>query len=946
MPRKRSSSLARIRRPADPSATPSTKARPPVFGILVVALLFALSVGLGLRSSGAAQATDDRGLSRNAEIPLGLETGADGTDAGWQPFRPKSYPNPRPPDTRVPIADHITFSLHTDKRRYKLHELVQLTMQVTNKSDMTFEVAEPAIGHRTTWLTLQCPHSSRMIDQMWLNEKTDAPKSVELEPGESVSVAIRLEVGQSGPHAIDGSFRGVGRATGKKVQWKGSAKAQAVTFTVEPAGDSKKLLAEKMDRLLARARAEQARHPSWESLGPSLNQIKDVGVDATPYVIDAWRGEQNEHLRKRLLLLLSWMPSAEALGFYRECLTSDDAEMWKVTCWALHRLHEQGEAGSDEALNELLGLFDGDNPQLRDLAVRSLRRIYHSKVKERFERLTADTDAQLPLRERAARYLAAYEGTSLSQWLDRAAQGPTPAAFLGAQSIVRDLERRWHVSKGGLPAGPWAQVSTDPDRLQQLATTLRGWHEWTLENPRSASEFFTYDRQEWHEVARRMHDAAKVAYRPSAVAPLPIVKQQTPYDRFLFHRHYFHRHNAQAGVTETDSIVMAEVTPDGFVFKDVFTGNVGIGIPFLDVIDGRLYVDMRALVAIDIATGEAEELASNIYPYAYAEGKFYCWTPGTDKAELRLYDFNRQAERVVANTPERPDCGAMAVSPDHRWLVYFGRARSGPGPESSETVAINGHYFTLHLIDLSTGAHATPFGSTSYAFRGDRSYPPPLMWLDEHTVLFVRAARLEDGRWADNKLVTANVVTREVKDLVQLPGGVFPVDALYRPVVGSDVWVTRWLNPTYVDYRLDAATGKLAETDLLASLTGETREHPEWQLVFPAPDGRRLVWIAHKERGHYRKLIYHDRLESQRREMVEGWLGVSGLWFKSEQLEPRTKAEAAGVPREGSCARHLGQVPKGLPKAIEGDPVSRSEFAIPRRHREAVLPGTARSGGP
>ena len=69
-----------------------------------------------------------RSLLWFAEDGLAASSREGDLPAGWAKFEHSAYPEPRRPDTRERVGDHLSLALSCDKESYELHEPIQLTM--------------------------------------------------------------------------------------------------------------------------------------------------------------------------------------------------------------------------------------------------------------------------------------------------------------------------------------------------------------------------------------------------------------------------------------------------------------------------------------------------------------------------------------------------------------------------------------------------------------------------------------------------------------------------------------------------------------------------------------------------------------------------------------------------------------------------------------------------
>lgn len=417
--------------------------------------------------------------------------------AGWALFASEPWPPPRPPDTRKNINDFLTFSLSSDKKRYKLHEPVELTLTITNNSDMDVEMHPPSFEYGSVELGVRYPGVWASISNFHRQKQLE---KVVAKPGATVKRVEILEVAHIGEYRIDGEFIGTKKPLDPEVDWYGWFKANAISFTVEPSPDAEELLKSKMKRLLARAREEYLKNPDDVSqtsplftMTSTLRIIREIGPDAGLHLISAIKQESDEGFILVLYKPLVGIASPEALAFYQECLKHRDARVRRMACLGLFELHRQGTSLGDEALEVLLASLKSEHLDVRRTVAKLLARIYDVRVKRAFEAAVEDEIVSTA----SARYLAAYEGLGLAEWLARAAEESTHARYLAAKSIIGELEEDWHMKKGELPSEPWSDVSKSPEMLAQFRQILLVWQEWARENSRASSRFFNKGRHSW-----------------------------------------------------------------------------------------------------------------------------------------------------------------------------------------------------------------------------------------------------------------------------------------------------------------------------------------------------------------------------------------------------------------------------------------------------------------
>jgi len=414
-----------------------------------------------------------------------------GPPPGWTRF--VTGPYPRPPDPpparkRLDIAQFLTMTLSTDRPKYRLHEPVKLTVTLAAEADKDVAVPRPNAYSSRLNLAMRGPRTFRMIDAFERPPGFSATDQVVIKAGESLSCTRTIEPGAVGVYKVSGAFS-VGH-TG----WKGRAEAEPVSFAVEKSAQDARLLKEKFNRLMALCRKEYA-HDPMTCDHFRIWRLKDGAV---PLLVAELRASEDPGFRKRMGYALAAMANADALPYFRSLLAGEMKHDQQMVVDGLLTMVERSRSRK-EALELLLKALEHPNTQLRREAAKRLARIYDERVKHGFEAAVKDRDAATA--SAAARYLAAYEGLNLADWLAGAAEDPTLARYLAARSVVRELAKTWRQQKGELREAAWPDFHGDPERVAQYQETLRAWERWARENPRSSDRFFDADRKHWPKKA-------------------------------------------------------------------------------------------------------------------------------------------------------------------------------------------------------------------------------------------------------------------------------------------------------------------------------------------------------------------------------------------------------------------------------------------------------------
>src|SRR5574340_503063 len=174
----------------------------------------------------------------------------------------------------------------------------------------------------------------------------------------------------------------------------------------------------------------------------------------------------------------------------------------------------------------------------------------------------------------------------------------------------------------------------------------------------------------------------------SAPGDRPATTSACPFDRLLYIRH-----NEKDHAAVSDTLVLCRVAADGFEQRDVYTqGSLAAGWHALGVFGGTLYaVKINDLVAIELATGRAENLCPTVRTFSYGDGRLYAVVnPRPGETALRIFDFRVRAFRDVGPMAIDALVHRIAVAPDHKRLAFFSAKRQDGAqlPASSARLTI------------------------------------------------------------------------------------------------------------------------------------------------------------------------------------------------------------------------------------------------------------------
>ena len=413
--------------------------------------------------------------------------------AGWtaladRPRPPEQAPAPVPP--RPKLSDALTMTLATDKAEYRLHEPVRLTVALVSKSNQAVVVKHPLAADNVASFGLDYPRGGKVLDLHYrFNYRPPVPGPITLKPGEKFELTESFEVASTGEHRVEGGLNG--QIT--PGDWQGNVEAAPVHFRVTSGADDKALLKAKFDRLMGLFAQERAGRPAWDGYSESLDGVAETGPAVGPMLVDRLSGEKDPLTRELLWRPLVQVCCSETIPFLKDCLLSVPGTEERT--WAAQALHNMAGAGQDDALAALLAGLVATDGKVQGVAFGQLVHLGDDRVRQAVEKAFAGLSPAL--QSKAARYLAAAEGTDLAAWLTKAIEEPTRVRYLAGRSVVGELEQTWHISKGALPQDEWIPATASRETMDRFSSVLRAWLAWARENPRASGQFFDRDRQDW-----------------------------------------------------------------------------------------------------------------------------------------------------------------------------------------------------------------------------------------------------------------------------------------------------------------------------------------------------------------------------------------------------------------------------------------------------------------
>jgi hypothetical protein len=436
-------------------------------------------------------------LSSSSELPDGRNTifwvsakdmaptaPAD-TPQGWRPWTTGPYPKPPSQtveDKRPKVTDLFTLRVSTDKKVYKLHNPIEIALELTNKTGRDVSFHRPKNMFPFFRVTMRSNRLNGTLTAFERNEELFSSDPVVVKAGETLRVSATAETEAVGDHKIEASMR--------SDEWQGELNAEPLTCVVEHSPEDASLFKVKFLRLITLCRAEFEKDPMTCDYG----RLLILGPEMIPLLVAELDASDNPAYRQRMGYAMQRMATADALPYLEKLLRGDmnsDREMVIVSLQGMI----QRKVGVEGALSLLIMASKHQNASVRRDAVDRLRRIDDPNVKDAMEIAVEDKDDQIAMM--AARYLAAYARIDLAAWLSAAAEKPTHAQYLAGQSIVKELERTWKINEGQLPTASWEETIISPEAADSFRRTLLLWQSWAKENQRSSEHFFDDDRKEW-----------------------------------------------------------------------------------------------------------------------------------------------------------------------------------------------------------------------------------------------------------------------------------------------------------------------------------------------------------------------------------------------------------------------------------------------------------------
>lgn len=388
-------------------------------------------------------------------------------------------------DTRPNVADLAVVSMKTDRRVYREHEAIEISITVQNKLNEPLTFPTPTVGRwgRPFRLTYKSPRSSGMVSVFDRNWPEPDDGEVSIPPKATRTYTRKLEIFGTGDHSLELWFQ--------HNIWTGRYKL-FTDFKVVKSGEEARLLKAKFDRLMARCRQE------FEQSANSCHapRIWDLKAPAAPLLVAYFKAHPEQiPFRQRMGTALAGVADASTLPYLEALLKTDlehDGNMVVGTCWNMYIRSKYYDKPIQRAIDLLVVAGSHANVEVRRHAIKILRMMTDPAVDLLMQQ--AAEDADVAIAEMAGRYVAVREQRALDNWLAIASQQMTPARFTAARSIISELEETFGIQRGVFPGGTFDEVIADDEKLKRYQTTVKWWSEWARENDRFSNQFFDKDR--------------------------------------------------------------------------------------------------------------------------------------------------------------------------------------------------------------------------------------------------------------------------------------------------------------------------------------------------------------------------------------------------------------------------------------------------------------------
>ena len=430
------------------------------------------------------------------------------------------YELPKPQthtDTRPKIADCIHVELGTDKKNYRRHEPVVLTITVRNLSDevIRFETKRLLHGAQPFGLDIKGERYRSNIDVFDDNRNQPKAEYLEFLPGEETAIECEFEVAKAGEHEVRLRFEHYSR-------WAGNIKVAAKIMVSEETNSE--LLQAKFDRLMAYC----VRRSKLGLNTFSASGFSDLGSEGVPLLIGYLRSCENDRLRAGLGRGLQTNMTIETLEYVqyqlshklnlsdatRAALDSDDYQIAQearriremeartvANClFGLcgYRTHDKSELKT-VSRKVLFSAANSEMPEVRKAIVEAFATVVHEDVDRLMLKLAGDASPEIAAR--AARYIAFRQQLSLREWFQWAKENPIDLAAIAGHSITDELAEEWKLKIATIPSSI-ASATPDAATRNDWNDVIDMWIEWCDQNSRVSNSFFDPDREKAAKIQR------------------------------------------------------------------------------------------------------------------------------------------------------------------------------------------------------------------------------------------------------------------------------------------------------------------------------------------------------------------------------------------------------------------------------------------------------------
>ena len=411
-------------------------------------------------------------------------------------------------DTRKRTKDYLTCVIETDKETYFLHEPVEVTLTLINKSNADITIIKPnilsSIMRPTTGTVLNYPGGSKTIDY-GAEPYSPSDEELVLKAGESFTTTDKIDVSLTGDYALEYTYE----LSPLQQEYIGSIISEKINFAVEANNDKQeeqKLFDAKFTRLINKFHQQIEMDPNWNGynsiVGDNIIGLPGMGKEAATYIIKEIENDSNKNSRNLLFRALSDVAGPEYLPFFKERLINNHDNPEQICSWLLDTYcgSDSDESVRKQVIDALILGMKIENVNDRREICDTLTEIYNESIETCFANAIEDKDEKLRLD--AGFYLAAAKWLDLAEWLKSAESKFDYINYISALAVIDKLEKQYNISKGELPVltkEDFTIAKEIEDAEQQYKKVLGDWLSWSEENPRASFTFFEDYRERWWE---------------------------------------------------------------------------------------------------------------------------------------------------------------------------------------------------------------------------------------------------------------------------------------------------------------------------------------------------------------------------------------------------------------------------------------------------------------